>query len=99
MNRLIPLSTIEYFTQGNTMIGSVTPDELVADALAKLFHYRVFADGEKLAALYFIDNVCFDLTDKAKAVRNDFELSPDGIDAAAAWLEARYRAYERTIEY
>ena len=93
MNRLIPLSTIEYFTQGNTMLGSVTPDELVAEPLAKLFHYRVFADGDKLAALYFIDNVCFDLTDKEKVVRNDFELSPAGIDAAAAWLEARYRAF------
>ena len=99
MERMIPLSTIEYFTQGNTMIGSVTPEELVADPLAKLFNYRVFADGEKLAALYFVDNRCFDLTDKAKVVRNDFELSPDGIDAAAAWLEARYREYERTIEY
>ncbi len=98
MNRLIPLSTIEYFTQGNVMLGSVTPDELVADPLAKLFHYRAFADGEKLTALYFIDNVCFDLTDKAKVVQNDFELSPDGIDAAAAWLEARYREYERTVD-
>lgn len=99
MNRLIPLSTIEYFTQGNTMIGSVTPEELVADPLAKLFHYRAFADGDKLTALYFVDDRCFDLTDKAKVVQNDFELSPDGIDAAAAWLEARYREYERAIEY
>ena len=97
MKRLIPLSTIEFFTQGNTMIGSVTPDELVADPLAKLFHYRAFADGDNLAALYFIDNRCFDLTDKEKVVRNDFELSPDGIDAASSWLEARYHEYERTI--
>lgn len=99
MTRMIPLSTIEYFTQGNTMMGSVTPEELVADPLALLFHYRVFADEDKLTALYFIDNRCFDLTDKAKVVQNDFELSPDGIDAAASWLEARYREYERTIEY
>jgi hypothetical protein len=99
MKRLIPLSTIEYFTQGNTMIGSVTPEELVADPLAELFHYRVFADGEKLTALYFIDNRCYDLTDKSKVAQNDFELSPDGIDAAAAWLEAQYHAYARTIEY
>ncbi len=98
MNRLIPLSTIEYFTQGNTMIGSVTPEELVADPLALLFHYRVFADADKLTALYFIDNRCFDLTDKAKVEQSDFELSPDGIDAAAAWLEARYAAYARTID-
>lgn len=97
MNRLIPLSTIEYFTQGNAMIGSVTPDEMVADPLAMLFHYRAFADGDKLTALYFIDNRCYDLTDKAKAVQNDFELSPDGIEAACAWLEARYRDYERSI--
>ena len=27
MNRLIPLSTIEYFRQGNAMIGSVPPDD------------------------------------------------------------------------
>ena len=99
MKREIPLSTIEFFTQGNTMIGSVTPEALVADPLAKLFHYRAFADGDKLTALYFIDNRCFDLTDKEKVVRNDFELSPDGIDAASAWLEARYREYERSIEH
>jgi len=98
MNRLIPLSTIEYFTQGNTMVGSVTPEELVADPLAKLFHYRAFADGEKLTALYFVDNVCYDLTDKEKTVQNDFELSPDGIEAASAWLEARYHEYARSIE-
>lgn len=97
--RLIPLSTIEFFTQGNTMIGSVTPEDLVADPLAMLFHYRVFADGDKLTALYFVDNRCFDLTDKAKVVQNGFELSPDGIDAAAAWLEARYREYEHSVEY
>ena len=99
MNRLIPLSTIEYFTQGNTMLGSVTPEALVADPLAMLFHYRVFADDGKLTALYFIDNRCFDLTDKAKVVRNDFELSPDGIDAAASWLEARYHEYARALKY
>lgn len=98
MSRLIPLSTIEFFTQGNTVMGSVTPEALVADPLAELFHYRAFADGDKLTALYFIDNRCFDLTDKAKVVRNDFELSPDGIDAAAAWLEARYRVFERSLE-
>ncbi len=97
MERLIPLSTIEFFTQGNTMIGSVTPDELVADPLAKLFHYRAFADGDKLTALYFVDNRCFDLTDKEKVVQNDFALSPDGIDAAAAWLEARCHEYERAL--
>ena len=99
MERLIPLSTIEYFTQGNTMIGSVTPEELVAEPLAKLFHYRVFADDGSLTALYFIDNRCFDLTDKEKLVQRSFDLSPDGIDAAAAWLEAEYRAYERGAAY
>lgn len=97
MQRLIPLSTIEYFTQGNTMIGSVTPAERIADPLAMLFHYRAFADDGKLAALYFVDNRCYELTDKAKVVRNDFELSPDGIDAAAAWLEAQYHAYVHAI--
>lgn len=97
MKRLIPLSTIEYFTQGNTMIGSLTPDELIADPTAKLFRYRAFADDGKLTALYFIDNRCYELTDKAKVVQNDFELSPDGIDAAAAWLEARYRDFERAF--
>lgn len=98
MARMIPLSTIEYFTQGNTMLGSVTPEDLVAQPLAKLFHYRVFAADGRLTALYFIDNRCYDLTDKAKAVQNDFELSEDGIDAAAAWLEAQYRVWERTVE-
>ena len=97
MKREIPLSTIEFFTQGNVMIGSVTPDEMVADPLAMLFHYRVFAEDGKLTALYFIDNRCFDLTDKAKVVRNDFELSSDGIDAAAAWLEARCREFMRSL--
>ena len=58
MNRLIPLSTIEYFTQGNTMIGSVTPEELVADPLAKLFHYRAFADGDKLTVFGNFRKIC-----------------------------------------
>lgn len=98
MERMIPLSTIEYFTQGNTMLGSVTPEDLVAQPLAKLFHYRVFAADGKLIALYFIDNRCYDLTDKAKVVQNEFELNPDGIDAAAAWLEAQYRLWERKLE-
>ena len=97
MERMIPLSTIEYFTQGNTMMGSVTPEDLVGDPLAYLFHYRAFADEGKLVALYFVDNRCFDLTDPEKVVRNDFELSADGIEAASAWLEARYHAYERRI--
>ena len=97
MERLIPLSTIEYFTQGNTMLGSVTPEDLVADPLAIVFNYRAFAADGKLRALYYTDNRCYDLTDKAKVVQNDFELSEAGIDAAAAWLEARYYEYARQI--
>lgn len=97
MERMIPLSTIEYFTQGNTMLGSVTPEDLVADPLAVVFHYRAFAADSRLRALYFTDNRCFDLTDKAKVVQSDFELSEDGIDAAAAWLEARYRDWARKL--
>ena len=97
MERLIPLSTIEYFTQGNAMSGSVTPEESVADPLAIVFCYRAFAEDGVLRALYFTDNRCYDLTDKAKVVQNDFELSEAGIDAASAWLEARYREFARRL--
>lgn len=113
MERLIPLSTLEYFTQKNKMLGSVTPEDLVADPLARVFNYRVYVraipkttfdekgepiEGEEkvLTAEYFIDNRCYDLTDKDKVVLNNFEVSVAGIDAAAAWLEAEYRVYERT---
>lgn len=98
MERLIPLSTLEYFTQKNMMLGSVTPEDYVAKPLAPIFNYRVYAKEEQLIAEYFVDNKCYDLTDKEKVRSNTFEVSVEGIDAAAKWLEAEYRVYERNIE-
>ena len=96
MDRFVPLSTIEYFTQGNTMIGSVTPEHLTANPLAKIFQYRVFQEDDALTALYYIDNVCFDLTDQSAVVRASFPLNEGGIDEAAEWLHQAYNAYEQT---
>ena len=98
MERLIPLSTLEYFTQKNMMLGSVTPDFFLAKPLAPIFNYRVYVKDERLVAEYFVDNKCYDLTDKEKVRSNDFEVSVQGIDDAATWLEAEYREYERTVE-
>ena len=95
--RFVPLSTVEYFTQGNTMMGSVTPEDFVANPLAKIFNYRVWEQDGELVAEVFIDNRCYDLTDRDKIVRAVFEMSEQGIDDAAAWLHDVYRAYEPTI--
>lgn len=97
MERLVPLSTLEYFTQDNMMLGSLTPEDLIADPLAPVFSYRVYAKEDVLHAEYFIDNKCFDLTDKEKVRHNTFAVSVEGIDEAAAWLENEYYKYERTI--
>ena len=97
MDRFVPLSTPEYFTQGNTMMGSVTPEDLVGDPLAKIFNYRVWSEDGALVAEVFIDNRCYDLTDRDKIVRGTFEMSEKGIDDAAAWLHEQYLAYEQTI--
>ena len=97
MDRFVPLSTPEYFTQGNTMMGSVTPEDLVGNPLAKGFNYRVWMEDGALVAEYFIDNRCYDLTDRDKIVRGTFPMDESGIDQAAAWLGEAYRAYEPTI--
>lgn len=97
MDRFVPLSTPEYFTQGNTMMGSVTPEDLVANPLAKVFNYRVWFEDGKLTAEYFIDNRCYDLTDRDKIVQETFAMSEEGIDEAAEWLHKAYDAYEPTI--
>lgn len=98
MERLVPLSTIEYFTQKNMMLGSLTPESYIAQPLAMIFNYRAYAKDERLVAEYFIDNKCYDLTDKDKVCAKDFDLTVEGIDQAAAWLEAEYRIYERNTE-
>ena len=98
MERLVPLSTPEYFTQKNTMLGSLTPEEYIAQPMAKIFNYRVWAQGDQLIAEYFIDNKCYDLTDKDKVQSHSFVMTQQGIDEAASWLEAQYRLYERNIE-
>lgn len=98
MERLVPLSTIEYFTQKNKMLGSLTPEDYIAQPMAMIFNYRVYAEQERLVAAYFIDNKCYDLTDKDKVVRAEFDLTAEGIDRAAAWLESEYRIYERNLE-
>ena len=98
MDRFVPLSTPEYFTQGNTMMGSVTPEDRVADPLAKIFHYRAHYDGEHLETEYFIDNRCYDLTDRDAIVRETFEMSEQGIDDAAAWLHEAYIRYEQSAD-
>ena len=79
------------------MMGSVTPEDLVANPLAKIFNYRVWAEDGALTAEYFIDNRCYDLTDRDKIVRGTFEMSEKGIDDAAEWLRSAYDAYEPTI--
>lgn len=96
MDRFVPLSTLEYFTQGNTMMGSVTPEHLTADPLAKVFNYRVFAQDDALCAAYYIDNLCFELTDQNAVVYASFPLCEDGIDQAAEWLHKAYLTYEKT---
>ena len=79
------------------MLGSVTPDDLIGDPLAPVFNYRVFIRDDALTAEYFIDNKCYDLTDKSKIRQSTFAVSAEGIDEAAAWLEAEYHKYERNI--
>ena len=96
MDRFVPLSTPEYFTQGNTMTGSVTPEHLTANPLAKVFNYRVWMQDDALSAAYFIDNRCFALTDQNAVVAASFPMSEEGIDQAAEWLRAAYEAYEQT---
>ena len=95
--RFVPLSTVEYFTQGNTMMGTVTPEDLIANPLAKVFNYRVGEQDGALVAEVFIDNRCYDLTDRDKIVRAAFDMSEQGIDDAAEWLHEIYQAYEPTI--
>ncbi len=105
MEKKIELSILPYFTQGNTMIGSCTPDDYVGELLAKIFNYRVSyvktKDEEKseeyLEALYFIDNKCYELTDKSKVVSEKFEPSDEGIEAASKWLLNEYNKYLRTV--
>ena len=42
--------------------------------------------------------VCGLLTDKDKVQSHSFAMTQQGIDEAAAWLEAQYHLYERNIE-
>ena len=95
--RFVPLSTVEFFTQGNTVMGSVTPEQFVANPLAKVFNYRAWAQDGALVTEAFIDNRCYELTDRDKIVRAEFDVSEQGIDDAAAWLQDVYRAYTAGI--
>ena len=95
--RFVPLSSVEYFAQGNTMMGSLTPESLVADPLAKVFNYRVGVQDGALTAEAFIDNRCYELTDREGIVRADFALSEQGIDEAAAWLQSVYLPYAASV--
>ena len=95
--RFVPLSTVEFFTQGNTMMGSVTPECFVADPLAKVFNYRAWAQDDALVAEVFIDNRCYELTDHDKIIRAEFAVSEQGIDDAAAWLQDVYSSYTANL--
>ncbi len=99
MQNKIELSTLSYFTQGNAMLGSCTPEDAVGELLAKVFNYRVSYNKEEkcLEALYFIDNKCYDLTDKEKVVKRSFESSDEGIESASKWLLDEYNKYLRTV--
>lgn len=99
MSAEISLSPLPFFTQGNTMIGSCTPEDFVGELLAKIFNYRVFYNKEEkvIEALYFVDNKCYELTDKEKVVTNKFESSDEGLEAASKWLLDEYNKYLRTV--
>ncbi len=107
----IPLYKLPYFSQGNTMIGSCTPEDAIGDVFADIFNYRVSYGKEEIKneageatenrvfirALYFIDSKCYELTDKSKVVTKDFEPSDEGIEEASKWLLNEYNKYLRTV--
>ena len=105
MDNKISLYNLSYFEQGNTMMGSCTPQELGGVLLAKIFNYRVSyvkkknEEGEQayIEALYFVDNKCFDLTEKENVVTKTFDPSDEGIEAASKWLLEEYNKYARTV--
>lgn len=95
----IRLPKLVYFTQGNKRIGSVTPEELVAHPLEPIFQYRVRVQDDRLAAECYVDNKCYELTDKDKICRNAFDVSEEGIRAAEDWLEEEYHRFESTTVF
>ena len=98
MDKHAVLPKLEFFTQKNMTTGSLTPEDLIGRPLEPIFNYRVWAQDGRLAAAYYIDSRCYELTDKDKICRGDFDLSPEGIRAAEQWLDAEYVKYEKNVE-
>lgn len=96
-DRQIKLPKLAFFEQKNMTTGSCTPEDLIARPLEPIFNYRAMAQDGALAAEYYIDNKCYELTDPDDIHRNAFPLSDDGIRAAEQWLESEYAAYDKTL--
>lgn len=93
------LPKLAYFTQGNMRICSATPEDLIAQPLEPIFQYRVCVRDDRLAVECYVDNKCYELTDKDQIRRNAFDVSAEGILAAEDWLEEEYRRYESTAVF
>ena len=102
MSQRAQLPTVDFFTQGNVMTGSCTPEQFVGKLKAEIFNYR--AECKKtdeckcLSACYYIGNKCFALTDAESVVSQTFDATQHGVDEAQSWLSGQYSDFLRTLK-
>lgn len=106
MKELIKLPSYEWFLglmgfggAGNIYAGSYGTDPYKGCLVSDTFRYRVWIEkdenGEKLLkAVYYVENQCYDETQKEKITEETFEASAEGIDEAQKYLIEKLEEYK-----
>lgn len=84
------MGNINFHGKGNRYSGSAGCDPLTGISADRSFRYSVWIDTDgddmMLRAGYYSGPLCYEATDKEIITENTFEVKPQGVADAQAWL-------------